>query len=136
MSDGKNNISSLILGVALGAALTYLFTTQKGQRIKEKLLAEGQNLLEDIGEKIANLEEEIMEGKAPSEHRSQSEREELEEKLEDSVKEIATKGEPRTYDEREEKIEETTDEVPQHIEQIQKKGRRFFFRRHGASQES
>lgn len=99
MSDEKNNnLSTLILGVAIGAALTYLFTTKRGQKIKDRLLTEGQGLLEDIGEKISNLEEEILE-----------EKDEVEEKLEEGTKA----------------------EIPQHIEQIQKKGRRFFFRRGG-----
>lgn len=114
MSDGKNNnVSTLIIGVAIGAALTYLFTTKKGQKIKDRLLTEGQGLLEDIGEKISNLQEEILE-----------EKDEIEEKLEEGVKAV------------EEKIEETTSDIPQHIEQIQKKGRRFFFRRHSGSPES
>ncbi|MDP2632436.1 MAG: YtxH domain-containing protein [Candidatus Curtissbacteria bacterium] len=109
MSDEKNsNLSTLILGVAIGAALTYLFTTKRGQKIKDRLLTEGQGLLEDIGEKISNLEEEILE-----------EKDEIEEKLEEGTKAVA------------EKVVEAADEIPQHIEQIQKKGRRFFFRRGG-----
>ena len=101
MSDEKSsNISTLILGVAIGAALTYLFTTNKGQKIKERLLTEGKSLLEGIGEKISNLEEEILD-----------EKDEIEEKLEEGIKAV--------------------EEVPQHIEQIQKKGRRFFIRRGG-----
>lgn len=115
MSDQNKGagISTLIIGVAVGAALTYLFTTKKGQKIKERLLTEGQSLLEDIGEKIANLEEDLLE-----------EGEEVEEKLLDGVKDV------------EEKIEETVSDIPDHIEQIQKKGRRFFFRKHQASAES
>lgn len=113
MSDQKNNnLSTLILGVAIGAALTYIFTTKRGQKIKDRLLTEGQSLLEDIGEKIGNLEEEILD-----------EKDELEEKLDEGVKVV------------EEKVREATEEMPQHIEQLQKKGRRFFFRR-GASPES
>lgn len=92
MSDQNNNrsISSLILGIAIGAALTYLLTTKKGQKIKERLLTEGRKLLEELGE-------------------------------ESQIKE---------------KIEEEKEEIPDHITQIQKKGRRFFFRRSHANPES
>ena len=115
MSDQSknNNLSTIILGVALGAALTYLFTTKKGQKIKDRLLTDGRSLLEEIGEKISNLEEEILD-----------EKDEVAEKLVEGAKAA------------EEKIEDAAASVPEHIEQIQKKGRRFFFRRHAGSPES
>lgn len=103
----QGNLSTLILGVAIGAALTYLFTTKKGQKIKDKLLTEGQSLLEEIGEKVSAIEEEILDKE-----------EETHEKLVEGAKEI------------EEKIEEAVEEIPEHIEQLQKRGRKFFFRRH------
>lgn len=112
-NNNHNNLSTLILGVIIGASLTYLFTTKKGQKLKERLLVEGKDLLEEIGEKVATLEEEFL-GKG----------EEAGEKLLEGAKDV------------EEKIEETVSEIPDHIEQIQKKGRRFFFRKHQASQES
>lgn len=87
----QGNLSTLIIGIAIGAALTYLLTTKKGQKIKERLLTEGRKLLEELGEEVSQVKE---------------------------------------------KIEEEKEEIPDHISQIQKKGRRFFFRRHHANPES
>ena len=97
--DNKNNFSSLVLGVIIGATITYLFTNKKGQKIKDHLLKEGKRLLEDVADIASEMEDNVAK------------------KLEEEKKEI------------EEKVEEVTEEVPKHIEQIQKKGRRFFFRR-------
>lgn len=85
MSDqeNKNSFSSLILGIIIGATITYLFTNKRGQKIKDRLLAEGRKLLEELGQE-AQIEEEV---------------------------------------------EEAKEEIPEHITQIQKKGRRFFFHR-------
>lgn len=98
-SRNNNNFSSVVLGVIIGTAVTYLFTNKKGQKIKEHLLREGKKLLEDLAEIAQEAEENVAK------------------KLEEEKKEI------------EEKVEEVTSEVPKHIEQLQKKGRRFFFRR-------
>ena len=94
-----------MLGIIIGAAVTYLFTNKKGQKIKDHLLKEGKKLLEDISDIAADLEENVTK------------------KLEEGKGEV------------EEKVEEAP-EVPQHIEQIQKKGRRFFFRRSHTNPES
>lgn len=65
MSDQNNNrsLSSLILGIAIGAALTYFLTTKKGQKIKERLLTEGRKLLEELGEEASQVKEKIEEEK-------------------------------------------------------------------------
>lgn len=104
-SEKNNNFSSLVVGVIIGAAITYLFTNKKGQKIKDHLLKEGEKLLEGISDIASDLEENVTK------------------KLEEGKEEV------------EEKVEEAP-EVPQHIEQIQKKGRRFFFRRSPTNPES
>lgn len=93
--DNRNNFSSLVLGVIIGATITYLFTNKKGQKIKDHLLTEGKKLLEDIADIATEATEDVTK-----------------------------------------KLEEEKEEVPKHIEQIQKKGRRFFFRRSQTRQES
>ncbi len=90
MSD-KNN-SSFLLGAIIGAALTYLFTTENGKKMKEELLLEAKKVLEAIGENAQEAGEKIEEEKV---------------KMEEIIAE----------------------EMPKHIEEIQKKGRRFFFKR-------
>lgn len=97
MSDQEknNNFSSLVIGVIIGAAITYLFTTKKGQKIKDHLAKEGKHLLEDVADIASEMEENVTQ-----------------------------------------KVEEAASEVPKHIEQIQKKGRRFFFRRSHPNPES
>jgi len=40
-----NNLATFIAGVVIGAALTYLFATKNGQKIKEQFLKDGTRLL-------------------------------------------------------------------------------------------
>lgn len=105
-SEKNNNFPSLVVGIIIGAAITYLFTNKKGQKIKDHLLKEGKRLLEDVADIASEMEENVAK------------------KLEEEKEEI------------EEKVKEVTEEVPKHIEQIQKKGRRFFFRRSHTNPES
>lgn len=111
MSDHEKNsgISSLIVGVIIGAALTYLFTNKEGQKLKNKLLAEGEKLLSSLREGLEEATDSTKEV-----------REEAGQKLSAGVEEIK------------DKVEEEVSELPKHIDQIQKKGRRFFFRRHAS----
>src|SRR3989344_5874462 len=109
MSDherNNNSISNLIVGIVIGAAVVYLFTNKEGQKLKDKLLNEGEKLLSSLREGLEEVEEETKEV-----------REGIGQKLASGVEEVK------------EKIEKETAEIPEHIEQIQKKGRRFFFRR-------
>jgi len=115
MNDqGKNNLpagrqstfSTLIVGIIIGAAVTYLFTNKEGQKLKDKLLKEGKKLLGELGENLEEIEEKVKEGK-----------EEIEDKVVDKLEDVK------------ENVSQLAEAVPQHIEQIQKKGRRFFFRK-------
>ena len=87
--DSGTSFPSVLLGMVIGAVITYLFANREGQKIRNQILKEGIRLLDEISEKAQQFEE-----KAQSE------------------------------------IEEMVEDVPDHIEKIQKKGRRFFFRRH------
>ena len=117
MSENHDKVqaggSNFLIGAIIGAALTYLFATKSGQKIKNELIKDLSDVLESIGQ---DLEEKVPETKA-----------EL-----DSVKEkIATglEGALARKEEVTEEIKEEIREVPQQIEKIQKKGRRFFFRK-------
>lgn len=109
-NPGGNNISSLVAGVVLGAALTYLFGTKSGQKLKDELVKEGQKLLDQMGKEFEDVKDKIEEGEVP-------------EKLE-VAKEKA--------EEVKKELQEVVEDVPKHIEEIQKKGRRFFFKRSAA----
>ena len=93
--SGGHSSSNFLAGIIIGAALTYLFATKSGRKLKDELLKEGAKALQNLAEQLEEKEEEA--------------KAEL-----DSAKEQA---------------EEVVHEVPQHIEKIQKKGRRFFFRK-------
>jgi len=111
--QGDNNLATFIAGVVIGAALTYLFATKSGQKIKEQLLKDGAALLEKMGE---NVEEGVKK------------LEEVGQKVEEETQEVGDKiGEGAR--EVQSKVEETTSEIPAQVAEIQKKGRRFFFRR-------
>lgn len=90
------NFAGVLLGMAIGAVVTYLFANREGQKVRDHILKEGTRLLDEVSQKAHELEE-----------KAQSVTEEMTEELEEKL-----------------------EEVPEHIEQIQKKGRRFFFRRH------
>jgi gas vesicle protein len=98
--------------MVIGAAITYLFTNKDGQKVRDVLLKEGTRLLDEVSKKAQSIEERLEEEQVGRE---------LAEKIEGVKKGV-------------EEIEQIVEEVPGHIEQIQKKGRRFFSRRH--SQES
>ncbi len=105
MNENKNgNVSTFIAGAIIGAALTYLFGTESGQKVKNELVKEGQKLLDKMSAELEEARDKIEESDIP-------------EKISEKAKDV------------QEKVEETIEEIPEHIAKIQKKGRRFFFRR-------
>lgn len=106
-TNSSSSLSSLILGAAIGAALTYLFTNKEGKKIREFLLEEGSKLVDEISEKTQEVEEKFEKSQI---------KQDLEEKIESPKEEIP-------------QIEEMIEEVPQHINKLQKKGRHFFFQK-------
>lgn len=107
MSDQRDNsLTAFIAGIIIGAAVTYLFTNEKGQKIKDKLVKEGNVILDKLKEGLEEVEKEVA-----------KEKKELEEKVESGVETVK------------DTVEEVAESVPEHIAQVQKKGRRFFFSR-------
>ena len=106
-SENKiNGLSALVLGAAVGAAVTYLFTSKKGKEIRSQVLKEGKKLLEELQEEVQEKKEELEEAG-----------EEVKHELEEKAQELK------------EDIKETAEEIPDHIEEVQEKGRRFFTRK-------
>jgi len=99
----SNNFGGMILGVAIGATLTYLLTNKDGQKIKDMLLKEGARILDEVAKSAQEFEDKF-ESKAEDE---------LAERLEEVKDKVA-------------EVEQMVEDIPPHIEQIQKKGRRFF----------
>lgn len=97
-SRSNSSLGSLITGIVIGAAVTYLFGTKNGKKVRHQLIQEGQKLLDKMGEGLEEVKEKTEESEAVQ------------------------------------KIEEKVEEVPQHIAEIQKKGRRFFFHRRSHSE--
>lgn len=107
MSDQKNSFPTLITGVIVGATIAYLFGTKSGKKVKDELITEGTKLLKSLAENV----------------------EDIKNKVEESA-EKASKSEP--VQKLEETVGETVSEIPQQIKEVQKKGRKFFFRRRHA----
>lgn len=119
MSDSKdqgNNLSALLAGVVIGAAAVYLFGTEKGRKIKEELFVEGQKLLEKIGDQVDTVQDQI-----------ELHKDEIKGKIAEGVEKVEAGAEDL--------VEEIT-EIPEHIAQVQKKGRRFFFKKGSPPAES
>lgn len=113
-NEKGNNLAPFIAGVIIGAALTYLFANKEGQKLKEKLVSEGAKILGSLGEVTQTAKGEIEQI--------------AEEKKEEIAKEVS-----HDIEEAKEKVETIIRQVPEQVEKVQKKGRRFFFsKRHGA----
>lgn len=120
----KNNPSTLLLGIALGAALTYLFTAENGKKIKKELITEGGKLLDKIGDTIEEAEK-----KSATVKKIAQKAEEVKEIVEETKEAVITE-----VNEAQNTAQEAIREVPAQVEQIQKKGRHFFFKRHTSSE--
>ena len=107
-NEKGNNLAPFIAGVIVGAALTYLFANKEGRKLKEKLLSEGAKILGSLGEVTQTAKGEI-------EHVAEQKKKELSQEISHDLEEAK------------EKVETIIREVPQQVEKIQKKGRRFFF---------
>lgn len=116
MSDQTKNNNSLLvfaLGVAVGAAVTYLYTNEKGQKIKDNLIKEGTKILEKFGEGMEEVEKDLQKGAKT-----------IEEKIEPPLEQVK------------EELREVTAQIPHQVQEVQKKGRRFFFSKKPNSAES
>lgn len=62
MEKKEKNILSLIAGAAIGAGLTYLFTTKKGQEIRgkaKKTATDISNAAKDLYNDITSVKKEV-----------------------------------------------------------------------------
>lgn len=124
--------TNFLTGAIVGAALTYLFTTESGRKIKDELLKEGTKLLENFGDEVEKAQVKL----APAEKKIAAKVEQKAEAVQKQVGEAVqtTKdGIVETVSSISDKIEE---KIPEQVEQIQKKGRHFFFSKKSSSHES
>lgn len=108
MSEGTKNNNTLLtfaLGVVVGAAVTYLYTNEKGQKLRDNLLKEGTKILEKFTEGMESVE------KQTDKHKSS------EEKTESPIEQVK------------EELREVAAQIPHQVQEVQKKGRHFFFSR-------
>ena len=115
----KNNSSSLLVGIAIGAALSYLFTTENGKKIRQELIKEGGKLLDKIGDTLEEAEQ-----KSPELKKVADKVEEVKNAVVTGVQQV------------QENTQEALREVPKEVAQIQKKGRHFFFSKKPHTNES
>lgn len=120
----KNNPSSILIGIAIGAALSYLFTTENGKKIKKELITEGGKLLDKIGDTLEEAEKQSKTVKKITE-KAEEVKEIVEEAKEAVIAEVSGAQDV---------VQEAIREVPAQVEQIQKKGRHFFFKKHSGSE--
>lgn len=112
MNDQKNNsFNAFVTGAVLGALATFLFATKSGRKIKDELLEEGIRIFEAVTEEIEEAPEQIKEGKK-----------EVKKEFAEKVEQVAEVREAVV-----DSTGEVLREVPEQIENIQKKGRHFFF---------
>jgi len=118
MNEEKNNsFGNFVTGAIFGAVVTFLFATKTGRKIKDELLEEGSRLIDALSEEIEDAPKEIKEtGKEIKKELAEKagQMEDLKEAVEDSAHEVLR-------------------EVPQQVENIQKKGRHFFFSKKSSS---
>lgn len=141
MSEKKNNedektsttgFTNFLTGAIVGAALTYLFTTESGRKIKDELLKEGTKLLENFGDEVEKAQVKL----APTEKKIAQKVEQKAEAVQKQVADTAqavTDEVVETVSSIQDKVEE---KIPEQVEQLQKKGRHFFFSKKPSSHES
>ncbi len=130
-NDTNNSLSTLVTGIVIGAAITYLFTTESGKKIRDELIKEGSKLLENIGDEVEKAKD-----KAQSEGEKlltdvKAKKEEIEEEVQSAVKQVKKDIQEVTAG-----VGESAEEIPQQIHEIQKKGRKFFFSKKSPAHES
>src|SRR3989344_3922495 len=131
-----NNLASLLSGVIIGAALTYLLTSKNGQ----KLLKEATKALEDIGENLEESKEELAQkveetvekGKEAAEQKIELGKKEVERKFEQTKKAIEDKVEDVKAQIKQD-LNPSPDQNQQELRPVpppaqQQKKSRFFFR--------
>lgn len=142
MSETKNKeeeektsstgFTNFLTGAIVGAALTYLFTTESGRKIKDELLKEGTKLLENFGDEVEKAQVKLV----PTEKKIVAK---VEQKAEEVQKQVAQTAQAakdevvETVSSISDKIEE---KIPEQVEELQKKGRHFFFSKKPSSHES
>lgn len=127
----NSSFSTLITGIVVGAALTYLFTTESGRKIKDELLKEGTKLVDGLGDEIEKANTKAQETKEEFTEEVSKKKKELEVEIHEAAQSV--KNQIKTV---QEDVAEITEVVPQQVEQIQKKGRRFFFAKKSSPHES
>lgn len=127
MSEEKNNpnssLSTFLSGIVLGAAVTYLFTTDSGRKIKDELLKEGTKIIGSIGDEFEKAKADVEEKKVEVQKRiteTTSDISDIKENVGDAISQVT---------------EVVTEQIPQEVEKIQKKGRHFFFSKKHSSTE-
>ncbi|EKE13202.1 MAG: hypothetical protein ACD_13C00058G0001, partial [uncultured bacterium] len=113
-------LNVFITGAVLGALATFLFATKSGRKIKDEFIEEGIRIFEAVTEKIEEAPEQIKEGKK-----------EIKKEIAQKAQEIAEVKEAIV-----DATSEVLREVPEQIENIQKKGRHFFFSKKRQGSES
>ena len=125
MSEEKNNpnssFSTFLSGIVFGVAVTYLFTTESGRKIKDELLKEGTKIVGSIGDEFEKAKADVEEKKEQVQQQITKTTKDIKENVSDAVSEVA---------------EVVTEQIPQEVERIQKKGRHFFFSKKHTGTES
>jgi gas vesicle protein len=128
----NSGFTNFLTGAVVGAALTYLFTTESGRKIKDELLKEGTKLLENFGAEVEKAQVKL----APTEKKIVAKVEQKAESVQKQVGEAVQTAKDEvteTVSSISDKIEE---EIPKQVEQLQKKGRHFFFAKKTHTSES
>ncbi|KKR78080.1 MAG: hypothetical protein UU23_C0004G0062 [Candidatus Curtissbacteria bacterium GW2011_GWA1_40_9] len=114
----NNSFSLFLSGIVVGAILTYLFTTESGRKIKDELLKESSKLLDNLGDEIGKAKEKIEEKSEAFQRQIPKATQAVKEQIEDIKDEVV----------------ESAEKIPTQVEEIQKKGRRFFFKKHTSAE--
>ncbi|MEK7580752.1 MAG: YtxH domain-containing protein [Patescibacteria group bacterium] len=142
MSEAKNNdhnhshsqnnsFQILVTGAVIGAVLTYLFTTESGKKIKDELIREGSRLLDSIGDEVEKAKSMVEDGRDLLVADVDQKKQEIAQEIHQAAKEVKKEMKVVQAD-----IQDLAEEVPHQVEEIQKKGRRFFFSKKPSTHES
>lgn len=121
-SNQTSGFSTFITGAVVGAVITYLFTTESGRKIKDELLKEGSKLLENVGDEVERAQQIVSKEEDKLLEEVDKKKKEIEAEVHTAAKQVKKEVQEITSS-----AVDAVESVPEQVEAIQKKGRRFFF---------
>lgn len=130
MKNAGNIAMGTLLGLAVGAAASYLFAPRSGEETREMLAEKGKKTYNDVKDGIANatqrakeLGQNAMDKAKELKEQAEDKAKELKDKAEDTVKDLKDKAEDKAIDAKKE-VEKKANDVKKDVEKEVEKAKK------------